>query len=119
MKKIWWKFCFINHVTKTFDQEYKFKKLFPTLIVSYKGLLEHIDYQETFLEVKNIKVEKSFWKFFTQETFLKVKKFQELYSNLKKVSGNMNYYNSLETFVKNIKELLILSWKQFMKIIDS
>ena len=68
-------------------------------IVSYKGLLEHIDYQETFLEVKNIKVEKCFWKFFTQETFLfftqetflKVKKFQELYSNLKKVSGNMNY----------------------------
>ena len=91
VKKIWWKFCFINHVTKTFDQEYKFKKLFPTLIVSYKGLLEHIDYQETFLEVKNIKVEKSFWKFFTQETFLKVKKFQELYSNLKKVYGNMNY----------------------------
>ena len=34
VKKIWWKFCFINHVTKTFDQEYKFKKLFPTLIVS-------------------------------------------------------------------------------------
>ena len=90
---------FVLLITKTFDQEYKFKKLFPTLIVSYKGLLEHIDYQETFLEVKNIEVEKSFWNFFTQETFLfftqetflKVKKFQELYSNLKKVSGNMNY----------------------------